>query len=148
MLIQIRMSFFIYNGKFFKEGTSVITPDNHSFRYGDGLFETIKAESGKLLLDQYHFERLFYGLKILGFEVPPNFTSIFFKDEIIKVLKKNDHNKYARIRLMIFRGNGSLDNPQNHFPNYIIQTWVLPGIAKLNEHGLFIDIYSDAKKKL
>ena len=147
MLIQnFRMSFFIYNGKFFTEGTPVINIDNHSFRYGNGLFETIKSEYGKLLLHDFHFERLFFGLKILQFDVPQNFTVSFFENEILRLLKKNDHTKTARIRLMIFKGDGTLDNPQDHFPNYIIQTWHLPDSNSLNTSGLVIDVYHYAKK--
>ncbi len=141
-----KIHIFNYNGKYYKEGTSVITPDNHSFRYGDGLFETIRSQSGNLLLEQYHFHRLFYGLKILGFQIPAQFNSVFLKDEIIKLLNKNGHNKSARIRLVVFRSNGSLGNPKNNLPNFIIQTWPIAAVAELINDGLCIDIFSDAKK--
>ena len=146
MLIQIRMSFFIYNGKFFKEGTSVITPDNHSFRYGDGLFETIKMVKGKLLLREYHFERLFNGMHILAFHVPAAFTPNFLEKEIISLAEKNMHDNTIRIRVMVFRGNGGLAEPENDLPNYIIQTWNLPDSTGLNTNGFIIDVYPDVKK--
>jgi branched-chain amino acid aminotransferase len=49
---------------------------------------------------------------------------------------KNKHAN-ARIRLMVFRGEGAVFDPVNHHPNFIIQTWELPaGKPSLNEHGL------------
>ncbi len=60
--------FFNYNGKLFKEATPVITPDNRSFKYGDGLFETIRIVNGNITLKSYHFERLFQGLTTLHFQ--------------------------------------------------------------------------------
>jgi branched-chain amino acid aminotransferase len=138
--------FFSYNGKFYKEGTPVITPDNHSLKFGDGLFETLKMVNGKLELKERHFERLFNGMKALAFDVPPHFTPLYLEKEITALAKRNKTNKNTRIRLMIFRGDGALNKPDNHLPNYIIQTWTLPSITKLNATGLIIDIYPFAKK--
>ena len=74
------MSFFLsYNGKFYKEGTPVITPDNRSLKYGDGLFETIKMVKGKLQLKEYHFERLFNGMQILAFHILPLLLQSFLR---------------------------------------------------------------------
>lgn len=137
--------FFCYNGKFYKEGTSVITPDNRSLKFGDGLFETMKMVNGKLELKEYHFERLFTGIKILAFYIPPHFTPSHLEKEIVALAKKNDDYENARIRLTIFRGNGTLTDLDNHLPNYIIQTSQLPA-KHLNSSGITIDIYPDAKK--
>ena len=52
----------------------------------------------------------------------------------------------ARIRLMVFRGNGGIFDPENLLPNYIIETWPLANEARLNENGLVLDIFPDAKK--
>lgn len=43
--------------------------------YGDGLFETMKVDHGKIALWQYHYERLFLGLKRLS--IPLNKSSLF-----------------------------------------------------------------------
>lgn len=137
--------FFTCNDKIYKEGTSVITPDNRSFRYGDGLFETIKTNNRKIQLRDYHFERLFTGMGILQFEIPKYFTAEYLEDKIAELCKKNQHNSFARIRLMIFRGNGGLYDPDN-VPNYIIQTWSIEQAMELNSNGLIIDVYPDTKK--
>ncbi len=138
--------FFTYNDKIYKDGTAVITPENRSLRYGDGLFETLKMHKGVIQLRDYHFERLFSGMKMLQFQLPDYFTAAYLENKILELYKKNQHNSFTRIRLMVFRGNGGLYNPENHFPNYIIQTWSIEHTEELNSNGLIIDVYPDAKK--
>ena len=138
--------FFTYNDKIYKDGTAVITPENRSLRYGDGLFETLKMHKGVIQLRDYHFERLFSGMKMLQFQLPEYFTAPYLENKILELYKKNQHNSFTRVRLMVFRGNGGLYNPENHFPNYIIQTWSIEHTEELNSNGLIIDVYPDAKK--
>ena len=45
--------YFVHNGQLFREGKAVISPDNRSFRYGDGLFETMRVINGNILLKDY-----------------------------------------------------------------------------------------------
>ena len=48
---------------------------------------------------------------------------------------------------MIYRGNGGLYDPENHFPNCLIQTWELnPANNILNQNGLIVDVFEGAKK--
>jgi branched-chain amino acid aminotransferase len=138
--------FFNYNGNLFKEATPVITPDNRSLKYGDGLFETIKMVNDKIISKDYHFERLYYGMKTLEFEIPAYLTPAYLEKEIIALAEKNGHNALTKVRLMLFRGNGGLYDLQNHLPDYIIQTWRLPVNIKLNKIGFNIDIYPYTKK--
>jgi branched-chain amino acid aminotransferase len=70
----------------------------------------------------------------------------YLQNQITALLQKNQHQQLARIRLTLFRGNGGLYDAENHFPNYIIQTWDLNSANnQLNENGLIIDIFTDAK---
>jgi branched-chain amino acid aminotransferase len=137
----------IFNGVMIDAEKPVITADNRSFRYGDGCFETMKAVNGKIFHANEHFERFFSSLELLQFDKPNYLTAAYLTDHINKLLQQNGHKKLARIRLTLFRGNGGLYEAENHFPNYIIQTWDLNNSNnKLNENGLVIDIYKDARK--
>ncbi|HEY6974885.1 MAG TPA: aminotransferase class IV [Chitinophagaceae bacterium] len=136
-----------YNGKLYPADKLLISPNNRSFRYGDGFFETMKMANGKIVLGDYHFERLFSSLELLLFEKPDYFTAKYLLEQITELAKENHHLKLSKIRLTIFRSNGGLYNPQNFFPNYIIQTSEYNAANnQLNENGFVADIFKDAKK--
>ncbi|MES2003124.1 MAG: aminotransferase class IV [Bacteroidota bacterium] len=140
-------NFLFYNGKVSKAGKPLVMPDNRSFRYGDGFFETMKLINGKLQLADYHFERLFASLDLLQFQQPNYFTPEYLEEQITTLAKKNYHHRLARIRITIFRGEGGLYDVENHFPHHLIQTWALdPANNELNENGLIVGVYQDAKK--
>ena len=138
--------FFIYNDHFFSEGQPVISAGNRSLRYGDGLFETMRIIDGEICNTRFHFERLFSGMKILQINLPEKFSQEFFVGKINELLIKNIHGKNARIRLMVFRGDGGIFDNENGVPDYIIETWPLSGKIGLNENGLIVDVFPDARK--
>ena len=142
------MAYFNYNGKIHKAGSTVIGVSNRGLRYGDGLFETIKCINGQLVMPDEHFSRLWKGMSILDFEIPRHFTPTGLEEEIISLAMKNSHEKAARIRLTVIRGDGGLYDAVSLAPNYIIETWALPesnGNA-LNSNGLVLGIYHQVKK--
>lgn len=141
------MTYFNYNGKFYKEGTPVIGADNRGLRYGDGLFETMKMVKGKIVFEEDHLARLWKGLKVLQFQIPAHFTTEMLQKEIMALLTKNGHLTAARIRLQVVRGDGGLFDAKDHFPGYIIQTWPVDEKPfQLNSNGLVLGIYQDVKK--
>ena len=141
------MLYFNQDGAILKEGTLVVSPDNRGFRYGDGLFETVKMLDGEIVQSDDHFARLWKGMQVLQFDIPKLFSPEKFTEQFIALAKKNNHSNAARIRLNIFRGDGGLFDAKNHTPNYIIQTWPLQeGNGQWNSNGLVAGIYDDAKK--
>ncbi len=138
--------YFNYNGRFFADDEIVLSKDDRSYRYGDGLFETMKLIKGNILLEDYHFERLFLGLDVLKIHTPVNFTRQKIENEIKELSKKNECERSARIRLSVSRGNGGLYDCDNKF-SYLIECWPLEQKA-LNENGLVIDIFPDARKSI
>jgi branched-chain amino acid aminotransferase len=140
------VNYIIENGELSKKETRLLKPDDHSYRYGDGLFETIKIVDGNIFLAEYHFERLFSGLELLKFKIPKLFTRTRLIDQISELCKRNDCGKLARIRLSVSRGSGGLYDCDNKL-NYLIECWPLENkLQELNENGLIIDIYPDAMK--
>jgi branched-chain amino acid aminotransferase len=136
-----------FNGSYIHSGESFINADNRGFRYGDGLFETIKVADNKIHLAQYHFERLFSSMKILQFDIPEFFTAENLSGQILLLCKKNHHQDSARVRVIIFRGNGKLFDAEHNSPNYIIQTEELPNKKfALNENGSVTDVFADGRR--
>jgi branched-chain amino acid aminotransferase len=140
--------FLFYDGELLRDDKPLITAGNRGLRYGDGLFETMKALHGRIHLEQYHFARLFNGLQVLQFTLPSWFTAQYLAGQVQALCLKNDH-PVARVRLMIFRGDGGLYDPENHFPHCIVQTMPLEKAGfELNENGLLTGIYPTARKSI
>ena len=114
------MEFVIINGNILEKSKAGLSPDDHSYRYGDGLFETMKISNGNILLEEYHFERLFSGLETLKFKTQVLFTKQTISDQVKTLCKKNNCEGLARVRLSISRGSGGLYDCDNKFP-YLIK---------------------------
>ena len=136
------------NGKIVLENEPVLLASNRGYRYGDGLFETMKIISGKIILGSFHFERLFNSLELLKFKIPKLFTVEKLQQEILQLTKKNKCEQLGRVRLSVFRGHGGLyDGDNDKEPQYLVECWPLnESVNKLNENGFVIDIYPTAKK--
>jgi branched-chain amino acid aminotransferase len=134
------------NGKIIPADKPALLVSNRGYRYGDGLFETMKLENGILRLSAWHFERLFSGLALLKFEIPKLLTAEKLQQEILRLCKKNECEKLARVRLSVFRGHGGLYE-EDMTLQYVIESWPLnESVNKLNENGLILGIYPDAAK--
>ena len=141
------MEYFIFNGKLLKPQSATISANSRGLRFGDGLFETIKSINGQLEFVDEHFARLWKGMQVLQFTIPKQFTPDYLEQEIKTLLKKNGHDKMARVRLTVFRGDGGLYDVTDHKPNYLVQSWALPDeTGSWNSNGLVVGIYTDVKK--
>jgi branched-chain amino acid aminotransferase len=142
----VAMAFINVNGKTVPADLPVLTADNRGYRYGDGLFETIKVKEGEVQLNQLHIERLFTGADLLQYDLPPFVTAVKLEEEIKTLCRKNNCEKLARVRLSVSRGSGGLYDGDNK-AGYVIECWPLEErLTRLNENGLVIDIFQDAAK--
>ena len=134
------------NGKLLPANQPALMVDNRSYRYGDGLFETIKVTSQTISLEKFHFERFFAGLRQMDFKIPALLTIKNLKQQILLLCKKNKCDSSARVRLSVFRGNGGINESTDDL-QYVIECWpVKETVNQLNENGFVIDIYPDARK--
>lgn len=134
------------NGRFVHTGTPIFQADNRSFRYGDGLFETIKVHDNRIVLQKFHFERMFSGLETLLFKLPKHWTDEFFRQQVLDLCTKNNIST-GRVRISFYRGEGGLYDLEKAKAQFIIEAWPLPGTEfRMNENGLIIDIFVNAKK--
>jgi len=140
------MDFVIINGNILEKSKAGLSPDDHSYRYGDGLFETMKIANRNILLEKYHFERLFSGLETLKFKIPAYFTRQKINEQVKELCKKNSAEGSARVRLSVSRGRGGLYDCDNDF-FYLIESWPLDQKG-INENGLIIDIFPDSRKSI
>ena len=78
-----------FNGDFYSSGEALLTSQNRSFKWGDGVFETMKVFEGRLLLEKFHFERLFISLQLLQIKTLPDFTVKNLVQNIIALCTEN-----------------------------------------------------------
>jgi len=137
-----------FNGKILAADQPVLQAANRGYRYGDALFETLKLNQGRILLEDLHFERLEKGLQLLKFERPGLFSVQKIAKEVLQLAEKNKVRELGRIRLSLFRGNGGLYDADRVL-QYLIECWPLPdSFSRLNENGLDIGIYPEARKSI
>jgi branched-chain amino acid aminotransferase len=135
------MPLFIQNGKFLELNSPSITIDNRGFRYGDGVFETIRYINHQPILIKEHLERWWNGLELLGFEIPALLSAERIEHEIQLLAKKNQH-KNARIRLTGFRNIGGLYDVSDPKVSYSIESYpITPEISALNSNGLRVCLF-------
>ena len=118
--------------------------DNRSFRYGEGLFETMRKTTRGIALWERHLARIQNGMQVLNMSFPSHVQADTFLKEIDKLVQKNKIASDARIRLTCFRGNGALWDEGDGF-HYLIQSWNLPR-AEFNLNGLDIGLYTGGAK--
>ncbi len=97
-----------FNGKITPADQPVLLASNRGYRYGDGLFETMKLDKGVILLKELHFQRLMKGADLLKFDLPGLFSTSKLAAAIIQLSEKNQVLELGRVRLSLFRGNGGL----------------------------------------
>lgn len=132
------MNFVFFNGNFLPADKPLFSSQNRSFRYGDGVFETMKIYNGKILLDQFHYDRLFLSLKML--QIENTLESSDLSQLILELCSKNDCIALGRVRLAVFR------NDQNK-AEFVIEAFpLLREVIEWNEKGLTIDLYPYARK--
>jgi branched-chain amino acid aminotransferase len=139
--------FLHFNGALLPANQEIVTAGNRGLRYGDGLFETIKLVNGQMPLFPLHAERLLQGLATLQMTMPENFTPGYLQQSILGLCEQNHCTAAARIRVMVFRGNGTLFSVEAAHPSLVIQAEPLPdAYMALNDKGWQIDIYPDVQK--
>ncbi|HEY6161293.1 MAG TPA: aminotransferase class IV [Bacteroidia bacterium] len=137
------------NGKVVSSAEAVLSADNRSFRYGDGIFETIRFANGKIQFLDKHVKRIHHSLGVIKIDVPSGYNEDYFRPEIEKLVRQNGVEKGARIRLTLFRKEGGYYTPHNDEPNFLIECEPIDeAYYNLNPKGYSIDIYPDYKKSI
>ncbi|MEM7105895.1 MAG: aminotransferase class IV [Bacteroidota bacterium] len=129
------------NGQLVSTDQAVFKHTNRSFRYGDGLFESIRMFEGRIPFLEFHLRRLHSGMAYLKMQIPETYNADFFLQEIKKVTGDVQN---SRIRLTVFREDGGLFLPPNNSPNFMVEAAKLKGKSfKLDDQGLIVGVADD-----
>lgn len=135
------------NGDHISIDDPIISCNNRSFRYGDGIFETIRLINDKLHLFEKHIERMQAGLDQLKIEYPKKWNVDFFEDEIRTILKKSNVKGNARIRISMFRTSGGYYLPTNNKGEYLVEVKPFShSNFPLNKKGLSVELFTGVEK--
>lgn len=142
------MSFVNLNGELLEESSSYFKV-NRAFKYGDGVFESIRIVNGRLISFDAHFKRLMSALKAIRINIPNTYTKEYFSENIIRLLKANNISLGAAIRLSVFRDAKGTYLPEENNPSFFIEAKPLnDNNYRLNSEGILIDVYKEIKKNI
>ena len=134
-----------YNGKLLPDNINFLNQHNRGLRYGDSLFEALRAVKGKLLFWEDHYLRLMASMRMLRMEIPMDFTMEFLEDQILNVISANHLNEgAARIRFTVFRNDGGLYLPKSNDISYCIaSTPMAHSFYMLEDSHYEVELFKD-----
>src|ERR1035437_1075938 len=142
--------FVSYNGQYFPDSEFIFSSSNRSFRYGDGLFETMKMVNGKVLFFKDHYQRSISGMKYLKMVADKTgFSEQSLFKEIIALSEKNKTSKSCIVRLQVFRNSEGKYTPVKNDCSFIIETESTKNASYiLNDKGLKISLFDEEVKQV
>lgn len=132
-----------FNGTLLQEKNGNISLQNRAFKFGDGIFETIKVTNKKVIFWEDHYFRLMASMRMLRMKIPMAFTLEFLQDEILKTIEKQEESITYRVRLSIFRKDGGLYLPESNDIDYLIDVKpIIPIVKEVYKIDLYKDFYN------
>ena len=114
------MLFINFNGEIVPDGTKMLSNKNRGFRYGDGLFESMRMMKGSLKFADMHADRLQRGMKALKIDGYSQTDSWFLKEKAEELAARNNA-KHARLRLTVYRDSEGLYTPSINNMGYCME---------------------------
>jgi branched-chain amino acid aminotransferase len=132
-----------FNGVVSGEGYVMELASNRGFRYGDGIFETLKVVSGQILFFEDHYFRLMSGMRILRMEIPMNFTMEYLTEQILMLVAQKGLQDAARVRLDVFRNAGGKYLPVTNDVSFLITAEPTGSRYSFGDTMYEVDLYKD-----
>lgn len=138
-----------YNGKIYNENEAPISFKSRAFRYGDGLFETIRLINGRPVFLENHIQRITKGLKTLSINIPEILLEHRLEHGILELAKLNSVKKGGFARLFVWREAEGRYMPDEDNASFLIELVEYQNnLFSLSKAGKSIDIYQDMRKQI
>lgn len=145
----MQQEYILHNDEFVAINHPIFTAGNRGFKYGDGLFETMRMSNGKLKFAELHADRLRAGMKALKMDGSALLDEYFLKQKTAELSKKNKLKENVRFRLSIYRAGDGLYTPNVNKSGYVLEASALPDSGyELNKKGLIIDVFDELTKSV
>ncbi|SMC52234.1 aminotransferase class IV [Pedobacter nyackensis] len=139
--------YILHNDEFVLVNHPILTAGNRGFKYGDGLFETMRMCNGKLKFAELHADRLRAGMVALKMEGSALLDEYFLKQKTAELCKKNKLKENVRFRLSVYRAGDGLYTPNSNKAGYVLEASALEeSNYELNKKGLIIDVFDELTK--
>jgi branched-chain amino acid aminotransferase len=135
-----------FNGQVLPADNMLLTVNNRAFKYGDGLFESMRLVNGTLKFADLHANRLQMGMKALKLEGYSLLDSWFLKEKAEELAVWNKA-KHGRLRLTVYRDSDGLYTPTENRSAWCLE--LVPDEFsgyRLNQKGLIMDVYTELLK--
>lgn len=143
------MEYINFNGDIVRGDQAVLTVANRGFRYGDGLFETMRYLNGELKYLELHLDRVRKGMRLLKLEGYSQLDKYFLKEKVEELIRRNKIGTQARVRLIIYREGDGLYAPATNKMGYVLQVARLTDSSYTsNSRGLIIDVFDEVTKPI
>jgi len=141
------MNFINYNGEILPAVQPVLTTSNRAFKYGDGLFESMRYLKGRLIHADLHAERLQRGMKALKMDGYARLDAHFLTAKVEELVRRNSFGQNARVRFTVYRDSDGLYSPASNQVGYAIEMSKSDESSYINQaQGLIVDVYDEITK--
>jgi len=141
--------FILFNDQFFANDVAILQATNRAFKFGDGLFESMRMCNGKLQFPELHSDRIKATMKALKMDGYNLLDDYFLKQKTGELARKNKIQGNARFRLTIYREGEGLYTPETNKVGYLLEAkpLELPSY-ELNKKGIIVDVYDEIAKPI
>lgn len=141
--------FILVNDEFVSTDEPILKSTNRGFKFGDGIFESMRMCNGKLQFAELHADRLRAAMKAIKLDGHTLFDDYFLRQKTAELARKNKFNGNVRFRLTVYREGEGLYTPLSNKAGYVLESTVLSDANyELNTKGLIIDVYDELPKAI
>jgi branched-subunit amino acid aminotransferase/4-amino-4-deoxychorismate lyase len=139
--------YILHNDEFVTAKQNVLNAQNRAFRYGDGLFESMRMSGNKLQFAELHADRLQAGMNAIKLDGGVLFDEYFLRQKTAELARKNKFKDNVRFRLSVYREGEGLYTPDSNKSGYLLEATAMPATGyELNKKGLIVDVYDEISK--
>jgi branched-subunit amino acid aminotransferase/4-amino-4-deoxychorismate lyase len=143
------LSFILVNDEFLNADQPLLKSTNRGFKFGDGIFESMRMSNGKLQFAELHADRLRAAMKAIKLDGYTLFDDYFLRQKTAELARKNKLNGNVRFRLTVYREGEGLYTPLSNKAGYVLEATPLADASyELNQKGLIIDVYDEIAKPI
>lgn len=122
----------------------LLSVNNRSFLYGDGVFETLKVVNNRILFFEDHYFRLMASMRIIRMDIPMSFTMEYIEGQVLDLVQAAGLTESARVRFTVFRDAGGYYTPVFNSVSFtIVATSIAHSNYALSQSPFEVDLYKD-----